>query len=190
MKHILLMLIAMVATACGNNADFDPFRPDTPTPADDDGSAQALALLEGRIDGDFGPRRDFDGFATEMRGSSDHEWGGSTITVVREEESRGAAMIILWTNGITIDDIQAGEYGFDYNPSRRESSLVSANVCSGNSASSIDYDRPADHLRLVVTDVDGGRRLDVTTETALTNERGELTGETERARASFVLESP
>jgi hypothetical protein len=131
------------------------------------GPVANIALSDGLLAGDFGSRRGFDGDATEMNGSTDYEFKTTNVVVTREENSRGAGMVILWTNGRTLEQLEVGRHDFEYDPQALEQDTVTANVCSGDSAASIDYDQPADRGTLLVEDdPEGGRRITVETETA------------------------
>ena len=47
------------------------------------GSVSNMAVRDGMLRGDFGPRRGFDGDATDMSGSSDYEFKTSNVNVTR-----------------------------------------------------------------------------------------------------------
>jgi hypothetical protein len=131
------------------------------------GAVSNMSVRDGLLRGDFGQRRGFDGEATEMSGSSDYEFKTSNVNVARQEDGRGAGMVILWTNGKTLEQLEEGRHDFAYDPESLDQDTVSANVCSGSSTSAIDYDQPADRGHIVVTnDPEGGRQIDVHTETA------------------------
>lgn len=162
---IALATTALATTACVQQREL--MDPQSNLGIESGGPMANIALSDGNLRGDFGSRRGFDGDATEMSGSSDYEFKTSNVVVTREENGRGAGMVILWTNGETLEQLEPGRHDFQYDPEALEQGTVTANVCSGESAGSIDYDQPADRGTVTVEDVpEGGRRIDVHTETA------------------------
>lgn len=153
------------------------------------GAPSNLQLSNGALAGEFGPRDGFDGPATEMTGTSDPEFESSTTTVTRTEDGRGTGMLILWTNGVLLENIRAGEtQTFTYDPNSYDAPLVSANLCSGaGDSSTIDYDAPAQEVDLTVTRTPEGRVYDVTTRTPRLDALGNETGELGEASGSFTL---
>lgn len=148
-----------------------------------------LELADGRLNGDFGPRSGFDGPATEMSGTSDPGFQTSTTTITRTEQGRGTGMLILWTNGVLLENIQPGEPQiYTYDASGYDTPAVSANICSGaGDSSSIDYDAPAEEVEVQVTRTPNGRVYDVTTRTPAMDAFGTPTGEMDEATGSFTL---
>lgn len=187
MKHVLpLLAVAIAATAgCMNERVYmDPSQ----TTGFGGSQASNLNLQNGSIRGDFGPRRGFDGAATEMQGSSDLQLRSSTVSVTRSEDVRGTGMIILWTNRLALEELELGAHDFAYDPTSFDTPPVSANVCSGVDSASIDYDRPADQVTVVVSQTPEGRRYDVHTETALVDPvTGEAGTDVETSDTSFVV---
>jgi hypothetical protein len=190
MKHVLpLLAVALAATACLNervymdptqNASFGGGRP-----------ASNMNLQDGHLRGDFGPRRGFDGAAQEMQGSSDPEWRTSTVTLTRNENARGTGMVILWTNGIVLENLEVGSHDYAYDESSLDAPPVSANVCSGPDSASIDYDRPADQVTINVSQTPEGRQYDLHTETVVVDEgTGERTDRVETSDTTFLVGAP
>jgi hypothetical protein len=159
------------------------------TSAFTDGAPSNLQLANGNLNGEFGPRDGFDGPATEMNGTSDPDFQSSTTTVTRTEDGRGTGMLILWTNGVLLENVRAGEtQTFRYDPNSYDAPLVSANICSGaGDSSSIDYDAAAEEVELTVTRTPEGRVYDVTTRTPRMDSFGNETGEMAEANGSFTL---
>src|SRR5688500_7920101 len=85
MKHVIPALTITVgvvaATGCLNERVY--VDPNSNASFEGAGAPNNLNLADGTLRGDFGPRRGFDGNATEMQGSSDPEWRTSTVTVAR-----------------------------------------------------------------------------------------------------------
>ena len=131
------------------------------------GSSSNMTLRDGRLQGDFGPRRGFDGEATGLEGSNDPQYGMTTVNVVREQEDVGAGMVILSISGRTLDRFEAGEHRFEYDQSDMSSnSEIFVNVCGGNDDTAFDYDSPAANGTITVEDnTDGQRYVDIHTET-------------------------
>lgn len=159
------------------------------------GAVTNLAVKNGLLRGDFGARRGFDGEATEMTGTSDREFKTSSVVVTREEEGRGAGMVILWTNGKTLEQLELGRHDFAYDPESIDQDEVTANVCSGAAAGSIDYDQPADRGHIIVEDnPEGGRDIELHTETArldpITGERDFSRMETSTTAFTFQPSAP
>src|SRR5205807_1848053 len=129
-------------------------------------AAQATMKLEdGALKGDFGPRKGFDGPSTTLQGTTDVQWKTSTVTVARSEQVRGTGMVILWTNGVTLDELEPGRHDFTFDASSLDPQTVTMNVCSGNDTSSIDYDTPVDHVTATVTPTSAGKTIALHTET-------------------------
>jgi hypothetical protein len=163
MKLILGSLsLALLAVGCMNQREYmDPTQNSGLT-----GSVSNMAVRDGNLRGDFGPRRGFDGEATDMQGSSDYEFKSSNVNVAREENGRGAGMVILWTNGKTLEQLDLGRHDFEYDENSLDQGEISANVCSGSAPGSYDYDQPADKGHIVISDnPQGGREVAVHTET-------------------------
>lgn len=183
MKQLIVGALALVAAAgCMNERTYMD-------PAQNLGGAggdTTLNLRNSTLRGDFGPRTGIDGPAL-AEGSSTPSMRSSTITVTREEQERGTGMVILWTNNVLLEQLELGEHPFSYDASSVDTPELAANVCSGPSDSSIDYDRPADRGTLVVSDTPEGRQIAVHTETVLTDEMGVATGGVETSDTTFVL---
>lgn len=186
MKHVLPVLAVLVVSACMNERVLYT-DPSQNASLGGGGKASNINLQSGTLRGDFGPRTGFDGAATDMQGTSDSQWKTSTITVARSEDLRGTGMVIIWTNGITLQDLTPGAYTYDYNPDSLDTVPVSMNVCSGDTTATIDYDRPVDHVTATVRDTTDGRAYDLHTETAIIDINGNVTGDTETSDTSFVL---
>jgi hypothetical protein len=186
MKLLLgTLAVATLAIGCVNQKEYMD-------PAQNlglNGSVSNMAVRDGMLRGDFGPRRGFDGNATEMNGSSDYEFKTSNVNITREENDRGAGMVILWTNGRTLEQLETGRHEFEYDPNSIDQDEVSANVCSGASPGSMDYDQPADRGHIVVSDnPEGGRQVDVHTETFRLNPvTGARTDDLEVSDTSFTF---
>jgi hypothetical protein len=163
--------------------------PNSNTSFTNNGAPSNLQLANGNLNGEFGPRDGFDGPATEMTGTSDPDFQSSTTTVTRTEDGRGTGMMILWTNGVLLENIRAGEtQTFRYDPNSMDSPQVSANICSGSGDSaSIDYDAAAQEVDLTVTRTPEGRVYDVTTRTPRVDSFGNETGELAEANGTFTL---
>jgi hypothetical protein len=131
------------------------------------GTGSSMSLRDGRLRGDFGVRKGFDGSATNLQGTNDPEYRMTTVNVVREEEGRGAGMVILSLSGRTLDELEPGEHSFRYDDtSLAGDQEIFANVCGGSGATSFDYDAPASRGTLAVAIADDGtRRVDLHTET-------------------------
>jgi hypothetical protein len=189
MKHVALPLLAIgiaATTACMNEREY--MDPTVGSSFGSNGETTGLNLQNGALRGDFGARRGFDGPADELQGSSDTAWPSSTVTLTRTEQERGTGMVILWTQGITIENLAVGTHDFRYDPNSVDTPPVSANVCSGRNASDIDYDRPADQVTVDVTQTPAGRQFDVHTETARVDPAtGEATDEIEASDSTFVI---
>lgn len=153
------------------------------------GSVSNMAVRDGLLRGDFGPRKGFDGEATDMNGSSDYEFKTSNVNVAREENNKGAGMVILWTNGKTLEQLEDGRHDFAYDENSIDQDEITANVCSGAAPGSYDYDQPVDKGHIVVSDnPEGGKQVDVHTETnKLDPVTGARTDEVEVADTSFVF---
>ncbi len=151
------------------------------------GAVSNLAVRNGALRGDFGPRRGFDGTATEMKGQSDYEFKTSNVSVVREEDrNRGAGMVILWTSGTTLEALPLGRHNFEYDPNALEQDQVGAQVCSGAAAGDIDYDQPAQSGHVVVSQLpEGGRKVDVHTETPALDATGAPTSTIDVSDTTF-----
>ena len=154
------------------------------------GPQSTISLKNGQIRGDFGPRVGFDGNATEMQGTSDPQWRTSTVTVARSEATRGTGMVILWTNGITLENLDVGTHDYTYDESSLDQAPVSMNGCSGGDSSSIDYDRPADHVTATVTQSPEGRQIQLHTETAKLDAAGNPTTDIETSDTTFLVDAP
>ncbi|HEY4222692.1 MAG TPA: hypothetical protein VGO62_15155, partial [Myxococcota bacterium] len=157
LPHALALLALVASSACLSerayvdpNKDLGGTTSSTQTP---------LQLAHGVLKGDFGSRTGFDGSATELIGTTDSEWQSSTVTLARAEQLRGTGMVILWTNGVALEDLEVGTHVFDFDASSLDVPLVSMNVCSGTDASSIDYDRPADQVTATVVEQGGTRTI-------------------------------
>ena len=189
MKYVLPVLAvaaAAVAAGCMNERTY--MDPTQNASFGTSGQQNAVNLQNGHLRGDFGPRAGFDGNATDMQGSSDPEWRTSTVTVARAEDIRGTGMVIIWTNGITLENLEVGAHDYTYDPSSLDATPVSMNVCSGDDSSSIDYDRPVDHVTATVQDTPDGRTYQMHTVTAkIDPQTGEPTTETEESDTTFVL---
>ena len=190
MKLVLPVLgLALATSACLQQREL--MDPETNLGIESGGPIANIALSNGLLRGDFGSRRGFDGEATGMSGSSDYEFKSTNVVVTREEQSRGAGMVILWTSGKTLDELEVGRHTFEYDPESLDQDTVTANVCSGESAGAIDYDQPADRGTLVIeNDPTGGRNVTVETETArldpITGERDFSQMETSSTTFTFV----
>ncbi|MDP2343359.1 MAG: hypothetical protein Q8O67_20545 [Deltaproteobacteria bacterium] len=152
------------------------------------GTSSNMSLRDGRLAGDFGPRRGFDGEATSLEGTNDPQYGTTTVNVVREQQSVGAGMVILSISNKTLDDFQAGEHRFSYDQNDLSSnSTILANVCSGSDMSGFDYDSPAESGTLTIEDTsDGLRHVDIHTETPVIDQAtGIPTDAIELSDASF-----
>jgi hypothetical protein len=182
MKHVLpLLAVAVATTGCLNERTYV-------NPEQSAGiQTSNLNLQDGRMRGDFGPRRGFDGIATEMQGASDREWNTSTVTIARSEGTRGTGMVILWTNQQLLENLPVGAHDFRYDPSSLDPPAVAANVCSGGDTSSIDYDRPADNVTLLVSQTPGGRQYELHTETEILDAMDGRTGTFETSDTTFVV---
>ncbi len=189
MKYVLpiLAVAAVAATGCMNERVYmDP----TQNASFGGGPQSNIGLADGTLKGDFGPRTGFDGNATDMQGSSDPEWRTSTVTVARSEQTRGTGMVIIWTNGITLENLEVGAHQYDYDPNSLDAAPVSMNVCSGTDSASIDYDRPVDHVTATVQDTPNGRQYQFHTATATIDPAtGDVTDQTETSDTTFVLDS-
>lgn len=182
---LVMVPVAIVATGCLQEKAYVDPDSNTSVPG---GAPSDLNLENGTLSGDFGPRAGFAGSATEMTGVSDREFANSTTTVSRTENGRGTGMMILWTSGAVLEDIEPGSYPIAYDPSALEQATLSANVCSGGSdSSSIDYDAPAEAGNIVVTRTPEGRVFDVHTETPAMDAMGNPTGQIQTADSSFTL---
>lgn len=188
MKHVLPLLAVAIAATTGCMYEREYMDPNQNASFGGSSQASNINLQNGSLRGDFGPRRGFDGIATEMQGSSDLNWRTSTVSVTRSEEARGTGMVILWTNGLVLENLELGAHDFAYDPSSIEAPPVSANVCSGMDSASIDYDRPADQVSVVVSQTPQGRQYDLHTETVLVDSvTGEATNEVETSDTTFVV---
>jgi hypothetical protein len=182
-----LLGTAVLSIGCMQQREFmDP----TSNLGIENGRSQSnMSMRNGLVRGDFGERRGFDGEATHMDGASDYEFKSSYVNVARQEESRGAGMVIVSTNGKTLEQLEIGRHDFEYNEESLDQDVVLVSVCSGTSVGAIDYDQPADRGHLVVSDnPEGGRRIDVHTETAeLDPVTGARLSQTESSDTSFVF---
>lgn len=183
---LLLVPVALVATGCLQEREL--VDPTSNLNGGAPGAATNIALENGSLRGDFGPRQGFDGSATELTGASERELNTSTTSITRTENGRGTGMVILWTNGVLLENLEVGAHDFRYDPSALEPSAVSVNVCSGSGdASSIDYDAPAESGSVLVTRTPEGRVFDVHTETPAIDAMGNATGSIDTANATFTL---
>lgn len=191
MKHVVSLLALTVAvTGCLNERVYVDPNQNVEFGAGSGSAPSNLAVQNGRLRGDFGPRRGFDGETTELSGSSDREWNQSTVNVTRTEQTRGTGMVILWTQGVLLEDLEPGAHDFLYDENSLDLPPVSANVCSGADSASIDYDLPAEQVSVVVTQTPEGRQFDVHTETPVVDmETGERSGAVETSDSTFVLNS-
>lgn len=184
MKHIVIGALALVAAAgCINDRVYmDPVQN-----LGGAGSENSLNLRNGNLRGDFGPRTGIDGPAV-AEGSSMPAARSSTVTVQREEQGRGTGMVILWTDGLLLEQLDVGEHEFAYDAASMDSPQIAANVCSGPDGGSIDYDAPADRGTVVVSDTPAGRQIAVHTETEVIDAMdGAPTGQVEVSDTTFVL---
>ncbi len=179
MKYLAIGAVALVAVVgCMNDRTYmDPVQNLSGSATDN-----TLRLNDGALRGDFGPRTGIDGPAI-AEGSSSLSGNSSTVTVTRTEEGRGTGMVILWTNNVLLEQLEAGEHQFSYDAESLDTPSLAANVCSGPNDGSIDYDRPADRGTFVVTETPVGREIAVHTETVV----DPSTGETEVSDTSFVI---
>lgn len=182
MKHVIVGALALVAaTGCMNDRTYmDPVQN-----LDGSGSDATLNLRNSTLRGDFGPRTGIDGPAI-AEGSSTPSMRSSTVTITRDEEQRGTGMVILWTNDVLLEQLEVGEHPFSYDASSVDTPELAANVCSGPSGGSIDYDRPADRGTIVVSDTPEGRQIAVHTETDV-DEMDAENGGVEISDTTFVL---
>lgn len=151
-------------------------------------SASSMQLRDGRLAGDFGGRRGFNGEATRLEGSNDPAYGMTVVNVVRDQEDVGAAMVILSISGRTLDKMEVGEHSFHYDESSMNGDEeVFSNVCGGNTSSSFDYDAPARDGTITIQDAPNGlRTVDIHTETPVVDSStGEETGGIELTDSSF-----
>ena len=190
MKYVLPVLAVVVAAAgCMNERTYmDPAQ----NASFGGGAAQSnVSLTEGRIKGDFGPRHGFDGTATEMQGTSDPQWRTSTVTVARTEQTRGTGMVILWTNGVTLDTLDVGAHDYTFDENSIDTPPVSMNVCSGGDSSSIDFDRPVDHVTATVQQTPQGRTVQLHTSTAVLDAAGnpDLSAAPQTSDTTFTVAS-
>lgn len=188
MKYVLPVLAVVAATVAAGCMNERTYMDPTQNASFGSGGPQnTINLANGHLRGDFGPRTGFDGQATDMQGSSDPEWRTSTVTVTRSEDIRGTGMVIIWTNGITLEALDVGAHDYTYDPTSLDATPVSMNVCSGGDSSSIDYDRPVDHVTATVQETPEGRSYQLHTITAKLNELGEPTNDVEESDTTFVL---
>lgn len=145
-----------------------------------------LQIENATLRGDFGPRTGFDGAATEITGTSDPDFQSTTASVTRTETNRGTGMLILWTNGVLLEDIQPGTYTMD--PNSYETPAISANSCSGaGDSASIDYDEPTDEVEVQVTRTPEGRVFDIETRNYPMDASGEIDRSVEPVTASTTF---
>lgn len=183
-----LACIALPLTACVNERVYvDPSQ--APTVDADWGAEPAtLNVFSGSLRGDFGPRRGFDGEATSVNAHSDPTFVSSVVDVARVEQGKGMGMVILYTSGILLEDLELGSHTFHFDPNSLDLPPVGANVCSGTEDGTIDYDLPADSVVVNVSVTPEGRTYDVSTVTSTIDPMtGEFTGEVETSDVSFVL---
>jgi hypothetical protein len=145
------------------------------------------AIENAYLSGDFGARTGFDGEATQTQARSDASLQTSTLRVLRSEPDRGTAMVIIWTDGRTIESLEPGVYESFDDPEEPGDGTVQVNVCSGPDSYSIDYDRAADHVVTTVSDTAEGRMFEIYTETRLVSpSTGEVTG-VEVSETNFTI---
>jgi hypothetical protein len=177
---------ALIATGCMNERDY--MDPNANAGLGGRSDVNNINLRDGSLRGDFGPRTGFDGPATEMQGSSDTQFNSSTLTISRQEPTRGTGMVILWTNGVLIEQLQDGVHEFNYNPDSLDNQSIALNVCSGEDGNSIDYDQPATRGTVTVAqNPEGGRLVQVHTETDQLDGAGIATGQVETADVDFTI---
>lgn len=151
-------------------------------------SASQMSLRDGRLAGDFGGRRGFNGEASRLEGSNDPAYGMTTVNVVRSQEEVGAAMVILSISGRSLDKFEVGEHSFHYDESSLDTNeQVFVNVCGGADDTAFDYDAPARDGTITIEDSpEGLRSVDIHTETPMIdNNTGLETGDVELTDSSF-----
>jgi hypothetical protein len=153
-------------------------------------TASNMNLRDGYLRGDFGVRRGFDGEATNLQGSNDTHYRMTTVNIVREEQQRGAGMVILSTSGRTLDELEPGEHAFHYDESGLGDDELFVNVCGGADANAFDYDAPAASGTVTIEDTPTGvRRVDLHTETPVIDPAtGAPTGATETSDSTFAYQ--
>ena len=153
----------------------------------DSNTSSNMALRDGRLSGDFGARRGFEGEATRLEGSNDPQYGMTVVNVVREQQSVGAGMVILSISGRTLDDYEPGEHRFSYDQTELSNGETYVNVCGGDDDTAFDYDAPADRGTITVEDSpDGVRYVDIHTETQVIDPNtGYTTDDVEVSDAAF-----
>jgi hypothetical protein len=193
MKNLLVSAAALglVASSVGclqERTYLDP-RQDLGFGGDGGLSASNMNLRDGRLRGDFGARRGFDGAATDLQGSNDVDYRMTTVNVVREEAGRGAGMVILSTSGRTLDELPVGEHAFNYeDASLGANEEVFVNVCGGADAGAFDYDAPAREGTVTIEeDASGNRTVSIHTETPVVDpSTGVETGAVETSDSTFT----
>ena len=185
MKHVVVVVAIFALSAClSERAYVDP----NAHAENAAGHETAVNLSHGAIKGDFGPRTGFDGPSTTLAGTTDTQFKTSAVTIARSEQTRGTGMVLMFTNGVTLDELTPGRHDYTFDADALEAPPISMNVCSGNDPSSIDYDRPVDHVTATITDGDAGRTVALHTEThTIDPQTGAATDGIETSDASFVL---
>jgi hypothetical protein len=189
MKYVLpLVAVAAAAVVSGCMDQRTYMDPNQNASFGGGGPQSNMTLANGRLKGDFGPRTGFDGDATDMQGTSDPEWRTSTVTVARSEQTRGTGMVIIWTNGITLENLDVGAHNYTYDPESIDAAPVTMNACSGADSASIDYDRPVNNVTATVQDTPEGRQYQFHTSTPKLDDSGnEVAGELETSDTTFIL---
>ena len=179
-RVVSAVLALLTVSACMNDRVYmDPKRN---TPEYQANSSDGR-FRDATLRGDFGDRTDFDGPA-EVTGYSDPDTMSTSATVTRDEGDRGAGMIILMSNGVLLDQLDAGTHKFS---GQDFDAPVFASVCSGANANAIYYDATADEVVLDVEEKPEGKHLQVTTTTQQRDIFGSATGDQEVAHGAFLI---
>lgn len=105
------------------------------------GVGAPIALRDGLLAGDFGPRRGIAGSATWLEGRSDGD--STSVHIVREQRGVGTGMVIVSLSGVSFDELTSGAHAFSVDENTLDAQTIFVNVCSGDADVAFDYDVPA-----------------------------------------------
>jgi hypothetical protein len=184
MRTALLALALVPVTGC-IIIDADDIRLPEPPNLDFEGEFDAEYEREwseargrnGRVRGDIGPVRNFEGQSDNVEAYADSSW--SSITIETYDEQGRMGMIIVEVER-DIRDVPSGTYEFGSDGSS-ELGYVYVTGCSGSDE--VDYDAPANGGVIVVDNA--GDECDVEVEADMPDENGVMA----TASGSFTIET-
>ncbi|HEY4222690.1 MAG TPA: hypothetical protein VGO62_15145 [Myxococcota bacterium] len=158
MKHTIGILVLAAAPAlvggCMESRTYENPNQNGPSPFT---TPSNLAVSGGHLQGDIGTVKGFDDNATLTEGATDGYQ--SSYVKVQSDKTAGTGMVILNLYGVNLNELKLGQTAFtNFN----SNTSMYALGCSGQNASNIDYDQPADHGTVTVAQgVNGTRQVTV-----------------------------